>query len=69
MTPVSRNIEFSTVGPKFELCLKPVYSFEMYQTNMPAVLSVIRFYGKNLRMKKPVRRTGSLLVILNFMDA
>ena len=43
MTPVSRNIEFSTVGPKFELCLKPVESLEMYQTNMPynsAVLSV-----------------------------
>ena len=65
MTPVSRNIEFSTVRPKFELCLKPVDSFEMYQTNMPynsAVLSVIGFYGKDLRLKKPVRRTGSLLV-------
>ena len=39
-TPVSRNIEFSTVGPKFELCLKPVGSFKMTK---PTCLKILQF--------------------------
>ena len=57
--------QYSTVGPKFELCLEPVDSFEMYQPTCHKLLQYKIFYGKDFRLKKPVRRMGSLLVYYN----
>ena len=37
----------------------------MYQTLKFCSSVSIRFYGEDLRLKKPVRRTGSLLVKIN----